>query len=318
MKTALLFLLTATGAFAALPAVGPDYQRPAIAAPAVYREAGDASPGPLQPSDNSVRADWWSLFGDATMNRLEAQALGANQDLRAASSRVEQAAAAAGLARSAYWPQVSADPAVTRGRMSTTTDNPFPTPVTNDFSVPLFASWELDLFGRVRRLNESARDEAAAASDLFESVRLSLTASVATNYFTLRGLDRERVILKETAGLRRRELDLVLAQRRNGAATELDTARARNRAGRQRRPTRPRWPASANPSRTPSPSWRGWTRRHSPFPFRSRTSSRLQFRPESPPSFWSAGRTSPLPSAPSPRPMRESGSPRRPSFRPFP
>lgn len=226
MKTALLFLLTATGAFAALPAVGPDYQRPAIAAPAVYREAGDASPGPLQPSDNSVRADWWSLFGDATMNRLEAQALGANQDLRAASSRVEQAAAAAGLARSAYWPQVSADPAVTRGRMSTTTDNPFPTPVTNDFSVPLFASWELDLFGRVRRLNESARDEAAAASDLFESVRLSLTASVATNYFTLRGLDRERVILKETAGLRRRELDLVLAQRRNGAATELDTARA--------------------------------------------------------------------------------------------
>ena len=226
MKSALLFLLTATGAFAALPAVGPDYQRPAIAAPAFYRETGEASPRTAAPSDKMVGTEWWRQFDDATLNRLESQALAANQDLKAAAAQAEQAAAAAGLARSAYWPQVTSDPALTRSRMSTTTDNPFPVPVANDFTVPLFASWELDLFGRVRRLNESARDEADAASSLFESARLSLAAAVATDYFTLRGLDRELVILKETVALRRRELDLVLAQRHSGAATELDTARA--------------------------------------------------------------------------------------------
>jgi multidrug efflux system outer membrane protein len=226
MKSTFLFLLMASGGFAALPSVGPDYKRPDVAAPASYREVGNALPHSLPPSGESVRPDWWSLFGDTTLNRLENQALAANQDLKAAAARVEQAAAAAGISRSAFWPQVSAVPAATRSRTSTTTDNPFPTAVANDFTVPVFASWELDLFGRVRRLNESARNEAAAASDLFESVRLSLAAAVASDYFTLRGLDRELVILKETIALRRRELDLVSAQRRSGAATELDTARA--------------------------------------------------------------------------------------------
>jgi multidrug efflux system outer membrane protein len=92
--------------------------------------------------------------------------------------------------------------------------------------VPLVASWEIDLFGRVRRLNESARDEAAATAAVFESIRLSLTAQVAQSYFTLRGLDQERALLRETADLRRRELDLIDARLKNGAATDLDRARA--------------------------------------------------------------------------------------------
>jgi len=178
------------------------------------------------PADALARGDWWKLFEDATLDSLEDRALAANQDLRATAARVEQAAASAGLARSAYWPQVSLAADAVRERFSPTIANPYPDTVASDYSVPLVASWELDIFGRVRRLNESARDEADASAAMFESVRLSLTADLAESYFSLRGLDRELAILRDTIALRQRELDLMSARRRSGAATELDTARA--------------------------------------------------------------------------------------------
>lgn len=224
MKPLFFAAFTASTAVAALPSVGPDYQRPPTATPAAYRDAGLWKAA--APADDSPRGPWWELFGDPTLDRLETTALAANQDLRAAAARAEEAAAAAGLARSAAWPQVSATPSATRSRLSTTTDDPFPVAITTDYTLPVFATWEIDVFGRVRRLNESARADAAAASALFESIRLSLAAGVASEYFTLRGLDRECLILRETVALRSRELQLVSAQRRSGAATELDVARA--------------------------------------------------------------------------------------------
>jgi len=227
MKFTILFLATVAGAFAALPSVGPDYERPATVAPTAYRDADNlGSWKTAAPADALARGEWWKLFADATLNDLEIRALAANQDLRATAARVEQAAAAAGLARSAYWPQISLDADAVRERNSPTIANPYPNAVATDYNAPLVASWELDLFGRVRRLNESARADADASAALFESVRLSLTADVAANYFSLRGLDRELAILRDTVGLRRRELELLSTQRRSGAATELDTARA--------------------------------------------------------------------------------------------
>jgi multidrug efflux system outer membrane protein len=227
MKSTLLLLLTALPAFATLPSVGPDYVRPSDPVPAVYRDAG--GPGAWKaanPSEGIPRGEWWRLFGDPTLDRLEALAASQNQDLHAAAARVQQAAATVGVSRSAFFPQVGADPSATRSRMSTTTDNPFPVAVTSDFSIPILATWEIDLFGRVRRLTESARDDAEASMALFESVRLSLSASVASNYFSLRGLDRELAILRDTVALRRRELELISDQQRSGVATELDTSRA--------------------------------------------------------------------------------------------
>jgi multidrug efflux system outer membrane protein len=178
------------------------------------------------PADALARTDWWKLFEDPALDDLETRALAANQDIRAAAARVEQAAAAAGLARSAYWPQVGVNPSVTRERTSGTTENVFPDPLTTTYRAPLVASWELDLFGRVRRLSESAHADAEASAATFQSVRLSLTAEVAANYFSLRALDREAGLLRDTVALRRRALDLVSARWRSGAATELDTARA--------------------------------------------------------------------------------------------
>jgi multidrug efflux system outer membrane protein len=227
MKITLIFLSTLSVAFASIPSVGPDYARPSTPAAPPFRDADNLGTWKAAaPADALARGEWWKLFGDPTLDGLEDRALASNQDLKATAARVEQSAAAAGLTRSALWPQVSLDPAMTRERFSPTTANAYPTTVANDFSVPLVASWEIDVFGRVRRQYESARAEADASASTFESVRLSLTADLAADYFSLRGLDRESAILRDTVALRRRELELITKRRNSGAATELDTARA--------------------------------------------------------------------------------------------
>jgi multidrug efflux system outer membrane protein len=227
MKNALFLILTASTALASLPAVGPDYKVPVTTVPSEYRFAPtDVAWKSAAPSDGAPRGQWWTLFGDPTLNGLEDRALSGNQDLKMAAARVEQALASAGIARSAYSPQVALQAAASRSQQSSTVDNPYLNLLSNDYSIPVVATWELDLFGRVRRLNESAKADAEASASALESVRLSLSANVAATYFTLRGLDREIAILKDTAYLRQRSLDLISAQYRGGVATELDTARA--------------------------------------------------------------------------------------------
>lgn len=223
----ILFLTTAAAAVAALPSVGPDYVAPKTDAPASYRDpSANGGWKMAAPADTLTRGAWWKLFGDAALDDLEAKALAANQDLRAAAARVDQANASAGIARSGFWPQVGVNPSATREQTSKTTDNVFPAALSTTYRAPLVASWELDLFGRVRRLSESARAEAEGSADLLESVRLSLTAEVASNYFAARALDREIAILRDTTALRRRTLDLIAVRIKGGTATDLDTARA--------------------------------------------------------------------------------------------
>ena len=225
--SALLFSVLSTSAFAALPSVGPDYAAPAAPTPAAFRDStGEGTWKVATPNDIASRGEWWTLFADPALNSLEARALAANQDLRASAARVEQARAAAGLARSAYWPQIGLVPSIDRGRTSGSTDNQPPQLVTTTNTVSLNASWELDLFGRVRRLNESARADAEASAAVFESMRLSLTADVAVNYFSLRALDREIAIVQESVALRQHELELVKSRWHGGSAAELDVARA--------------------------------------------------------------------------------------------
>jgi multidrug efflux system outer membrane protein len=202
-----------------------------VASPETYRDVPVGVPGDWktgEPADALARGEWWKLFGDDVLSALETEALAANQDLHAAAARVEQARAAAGLARANYWPQFAVNGSVTRERASGTTDNVLPDTLTTTYRAPLVASWELDLFGRVRRLTESARAEAGASEATFESVRLSLTAEVAAGYFSLRALEQELAIVQETIALRRRAFDLVTARLRSGTAADLDAARAEN------------------------------------------------------------------------------------------
>ena len=211
------FLLAGIAA-AAVPSVGPDYHRPDVASPVAWKTGAATETLP--------RGDWWKLFNDAALDELEARALDANQNLHAAAARVEQARAAAGIARSNYFPSIGARASVDRTRTSTTTDNVFPVTETTLYRGALDASWEIDLFGRVRRLSETARAEAAASVADFENVRLALTAEVASSYFTLRALDHELSLVTDGVGLRRKTLELISSRRTNGAATDFDIARA--------------------------------------------------------------------------------------------
>src|SRR6478736_6504501 len=220
-------VLATASASAALPAVGPDYQRPATPAATAWRDGGEAPAWKAgAPADAFARGEWWTLFADSALDDLETRALAANQDLRAAAARVEAARAAAGLARSAYWPQVGANLSVAREQFSLTTPNRGPDVLATSYRAPLTASWELDLFGRVRRLNESAKAEADASAATFEAVRLSLTAEVAVTYFSLRALDQESALVTDGVDLRQHALDLVASRRKSGAATDFDVARA--------------------------------------------------------------------------------------------
>ncbi|PTX90781.1 efflux transporter outer membrane subunit [Opitutus sp. ER46] len=215
--------------FAALPAVGPDYHRPDAPRVAQYRDAeplGGALWKAAAPAEDQARGAWWRVFGDPTLDQLQARALAANQSLRVAAARLDQARAAAGLARSNYWPQLAVDGSFTRERQSRTTENVQPEAVASTYRLPLVASWEIDLFGRVRRLTESARAEAEASAATLESVRLALTAEVATTYFSWRAFDRELALLRDTVQWRRRALDLVQARLQGGTAAEADVARA--------------------------------------------------------------------------------------------
>lgn len=178
------------------------------------------------PADAFVRGEWWSLYGDPALDRLERLALTANQDLRAAAARVEQSRAVAGFARGSYWPQVAASGLVARERTSATTDNVFPDQLTTTYRAPVNLSWEIDLFGRVRHLSASARADAEASAATFEAVRLTLTADVALNYFSLRAVDRETALLRETVELRRKAATLAKSRFSIGTAAELDVARA--------------------------------------------------------------------------------------------
>lgn len=218
MKPFILLTSSFILATASVAAVGPDYHRPDVTSPVAWKQAA--------PTGALPRGDWWKAFNDPALDDLVARALNANQNLVAAAARVEQARAAAGIARSAYLPAVALGASESRARTSETTDNKFPVAESTTYQGALNASWELDLFGRVRRLNEGARAEAAASAVDFENVRLSLTAEVASTWFSLRALDRETVLVNDGVALRRKALELVSSRQRSGAATEFDVARA--------------------------------------------------------------------------------------------
>jgi multidrug efflux system outer membrane protein len=227
MKLFTLLFATTAASFAALPSVGPDYQRPAVPSADAFRDlAPEATWKDALPADAQARGAWWESFGDPALNDLEGRALKANQTLQAAFARVQEARADAGLARSAYFPNLSLDPSFARTRYSTTIPNGYPQALSNTWTASLDASWEIDLFGRVRRLNESARADAAASAAAFESVRLTLTADVATTYFSLRATDHEIAIVINGVALREKELKLIRTQRKNGAAADFDVSRA--------------------------------------------------------------------------------------------
>src|SRR5258706_3456434 len=217
---------------AALPActVGPDYVKPAVSVPANYKEAAadGTSWKVAQPGDRASRGKWWTVYNDPLVTAFQDVMTSSNQDLRLAESRYRQARALVAGARSSYLPTVTAGASVSRFRNS---GNAFGTPASNigpanNFALPLDVSWELDVWGRVRRAVESSEASAQAFAADLETVRLSLQAELAVNYFLLRGIDSERQLLDVTLVAYRKAHELTVNRHEGGAASDADVAQA--------------------------------------------------------------------------------------------
>ncbi|TAK98876.1 MAG: efflux transporter outer membrane subunit [Verrucomicrobia bacterium] len=208
-------------------AIGPDYKRPAMtASPTRYKAEVLGSWKEGQPLDHVPKGEWWGIFADDTLNDLQRRATAANQELKAAVARVEQARSVARVARSELLPTITADPSYTRQRFSPNAVPSFGGVTAYEFRAPLDLSYEIDLWGRVRRGFESARADAQASLAAFGNMLLSLHADVAQNYFALRALDAEIATVTSTVGLRKEQVQLVRSRFEGGIGNELDVSRA--------------------------------------------------------------------------------------------
>jgi outer membrane protein, multidrug efflux system len=221
----------ATGALLVVALAGcslaPHYERPATAPPsASYKEAQDWKVS--APADVGSRGRWWSMFHDPDLDALEAQVTATNQTLKSALASLEQARAQTRIARSAWFPTLTAQAAVTRGEVSVYSQGytPGKTRTGNLYSLSGDFSYELDVFGRVRNTVTNARaNEQATAGDV-ASLDLALHAELASDYFLLRGLDIEQRFLDETVADYERALQLTQNLFKGGAAAIADVQQA--------------------------------------------------------------------------------------------
>jgi outer membrane protein, multidrug efflux system len=234
----LVLLLILTGLFVtAACTVGPRYGRPAAPTPAP--DAWKTQPPWQQaaPKDAIPKGAWWQVYSDSTLNSYEQQLLQANQSLAAAQDRLNRARSLARVATADYFPQLSTDPNAVRERGSgnrplngeaPTIINGVPQPVPpytqSVYTIPFTLSYEVDLFGRVRRNLEAANASLQASAADLQNVQLVLTAELAADYFSLRELDAEFKVVQESVGYERKGLDLVQDRHNGGIASGLEVA----------------------------------------------------------------------------------------------
>ncbi|WP_374419778.1 efflux transporter outer membrane subunit [Chromobacterium sp.] len=204
-------------------AVGPDYSRPKL-----------ELPDSAQAQNPAIAMDWWKQFNDPVLDRLIAEALEHNQDLAAAAARVDEAAAQAGIARAQLLPALNANAGYQRGRTSATTTTPGAPLVSDVRNANLTASWELDLWGKLRRGNEAARADFAASRFARDSSKLAIAAQTAQTYFQLRAYDAQLDIAKRTLQSREESLKLQTKRFKGGLISELDQQQAEAEAASAR------------------------------------------------------------------------------------
>jgi multidrug efflux system outer membrane protein len=210
--------------------VGPKYQRPSAPVPTQFKElaAPPAQAGAITPIAYN---DWWRLFNDPILDRLEQDADSVNQDIRVAVARVDQAEAAARYARSFLSPSLTLGTSLSRTREAQNRPNNGNTngraATFNDFQLPLFVSYEIDAWGRVRRSLEAARDVHQATEADLRFVRLSVEADVALDYYGLRENDAERAVLDSTIEQLQQALDVMTNRFHDGINSELEVKQAK-------------------------------------------------------------------------------------------
>jgi outer membrane protein, multidrug efflux system len=216
-----LLLISVFAALLAGCAVGPNYERPAINSPGAFR------------ADNAVtnaafaELDWWAVYQDPALQSLIREAFTNNYDLRIAMTRVEQSRQVAAQARSQFFPSVDYNGTVGRGRNDLFgAAYPNKGATASSAAATLNAFWEVDLWGRVRRLNEAARAQFLASEEARRAVRLSLLSEVATDFLQLLELDQELEITSRTTNSFAESLKIFSQRAEGGTASALETSRA--------------------------------------------------------------------------------------------
>jgi multidrug efflux system outer membrane protein len=207
--------------------VGPNYRRPPVPTPQTFQEPWSA---PANATSAAAPVAWWEVFQDPILNDLEQQAAQANRDIGIAVARLDQSDAARRTVRADLYPTLAAQPSFGRTRESQQRPNNGNTngqaATYNDLQVPLTLSYELDFWGRVRRLVQSAAATEQATQDDVQFVQLTVAASVATDYYALRETDAEDLIIGQTQQELQRGYDITNDQFRHGVISELAVKQA--------------------------------------------------------------------------------------------
>ncbi|MEO6118866.1 MAG: efflux transporter outer membrane subunit [Methylotenera sp.] len=204
--------------------IWPDYLRPKVAVPAQYSEAADTS---KDVTAAQVSNTWWTLYQDPILNDLVAKALQNNTDIKLSVARIEEADAVMREVGAALFPQVDLDAGASRSRITEAGANPiFAGNPRNNYIVQLGTSFEIDFWGKLRRAKESARAQALSTRYAKDTVALSLSSLVASNYLVLRSIESQIAITQDN--LKSRDSSLALTKRRleGGVASALDVHQA--------------------------------------------------------------------------------------------
>jgi NodT family efflux transporter outer membrane factor (OMF) lipoprotein len=206
-------------------AVGPDYRKPEAPAAVQYKELQGWREA--QPKDQLPRGSWWTVFGDAELDRLMQRVEISNQNIRIAEARLRQARAVADQARAGLFPTLTANASATRSKSPSLSNQPnFATGAVNNYNLGLNAGWELDLWGRVRRSVEAGEANWQASAAQLEAARLSARATLAQQYFALRVADTTRRLLEDTVKAYQRSLELTRNRYNAGVVARVDVVQA--------------------------------------------------------------------------------------------
>jgi NodT family efflux transporter outer membrane factor (OMF) lipoprotein len=208
---------------------GPNYQRPAVEAPAAFKELGNWKQA--EPRELEARGKWWEVYQDPLLSSLQEQVSVSNQNLARAEAQYRQALALVQSARAGFFPTVGVGLADTRSRASaTTTAQPSATPVSRgvvtNHNLPFQASWVPDVWGNIARAVEASEASAQASAGDLEAARLSAQTALAQAYFQLRALDAQQLLLEDTVAAYGKSLQLVQNQYAAGIVAKADVVQA--------------------------------------------------------------------------------------------
>lgn len=223
--------LLLTASLAALLAgcnLSPQFQKPYVDMPASFKEdAGDGKNSAwwqkAQPLETADRGSWWKIFSDPKLDMLEAEAEAGNLPLKAYAARVEQARAAVRANANDFLPNISIGANASRSAPGLVSSKPYTL-----YATQATATYEPDLFGRIRAGDKALAFDAEATQATYRSIQLSLQADVAQDYFLIRALDDERLLLQETVRIRDKEAAIMQKRYKVGDVSEEDTANAKS------------------------------------------------------------------------------------------